>query len=82
MSDRHSVIWTRTSAGPVKQGHLVVMPNESRFTYTDAAMAREDVPGISLLVPKTATPPAFRAKGGFFMYLPAGLDAHRVRLVF
>ncbi len=68
MSDRHAVIWTRTSAGPVKLGHLVAMPNESRFTYTDAAMAREDVPGISLLVPKTATPPAFRAKGGFFMY--------------
>lgn len=68
MADRHAVIWTRTASGPLKLGNLVVTARESRFTYSDAALAREEVPGISLLVPKSGTPPVFQAKGGFFMY--------------
>lgn len=67
MSDRHAVIWTRTATGPLKLGNLVVTPRESRFSYTDAALAHE-VPGVSLLLPKSITPPAFRGKGGYFMY--------------
>lgn len=68
MADRHAVIWTRSATGPLKLGNLVVTARESRFTYSEAALAREDTPGISLLVPKSGTPPVFQAKGGFFMY--------------
>lgn len=68
MSDRHAVIWTRSSDGPLKLGNLLVTSRESRFSYSDEALARDDVPGISLLLPKSAKPPVFQAKGGFFMY--------------
>lgn len=68
MSDRHAVIWTRTSDGPLKLGNLVVTAQESRFSYAEEALARDDVPGVSLLLPKSATPPVFQAKAAFFMY--------------
>lgn len=68
MSDRHAVIWTRASDGPLKLGSLVVTARESRFSYSDEALARHDVPGVSLLLPKSATPPVFQSKAGFFMY--------------
>ncbi|MDP2832056.1 MAG: HipA domain-containing protein [Pseudomonadota bacterium] len=68
MSDRHAVIWTRSADAPLKLGNLVVTQRESRFSYSDEALARDDVPGVSLLCPKSATPPVFQAKGGFFMY--------------
>ncbi len=51
----------------MKLGNLVVTPHESRFSYSDEALAHE-APGLSLLLPKTAAPPIFRGKGGYFMY--------------
>ncbi len=68
MSDRHAVIWTRAGDGPLKLGSLVVTARESRFSYSEEALARQDVPGVSLLMPKSATPPVFQSKAGFFTY--------------
>lgn len=68
MSDRHAVIWTRAGGAPLKLGQLLVTPRECRFSYSEAALARDDIPGLSLLVPKSATPPVFQTKGSFFLY--------------
>jgi serine/threonine-protein kinase HipA len=68
VSDRHAVIWTRAAGTPVKLGNLVATERESRFAYTAEALARADVPGLSVLVPKSDRPPVFQAKGPLFMY--------------
>lgn len=68
MSDRHAVLWTRAAGAPVKLGNLVLTERESRFSYTPEALARGDVPDLSVLVPKSDRPPVFAAKGPLFMY--------------
>ena len=64
----YNVIWTRAVDGPLKLGNLVVAKREIRFTYSDKSLARDDVPGVSMMLPKSAKPPVFQSKGGFFMY--------------
>lgn len=47
--DRHAVVWTRTAAGPVKMGDLVVTDIDARFTYSDEFLASKNQDGLSLL---------------------------------
>jgi serine/threonine-protein kinase HipA len=46
--DRHAVIWTRLTEGPVKMGDLVVTTRETRFSYTPEFLER-GVAGLALL---------------------------------
>lgn len=50
-TDRYAVVWTRTPAGPVKMGNVVVTDRECRFSYTDSFL-ETGLPGLSL----TASP--------------------------
>ena len=49
MPDRYAVIWTRSPAGPLKMGDLVVTDTETRFSYTKDFLAQDQAPGLSLL---------------------------------
>jgi len=49
--DRHAVIWTRSSDGPVKMGSLVVTERENRFSYNPDFLQHEELAGLSLLAP-------------------------------
>lgn len=49
MPDRYAVIWTRSPAGPLKMGDLVVTDSETRFSYTNEFLAQDQAAGLSLL---------------------------------
>ena len=53
MTDRYAVVWARTATEPIKMGHLVATDREMRFSYTPEFLERQEVAGLSLLLPPT-----------------------------
>ncbi|MHB8535187.1 MAG: type II toxin-antitoxin system HipA family toxin, partial [Sulfuricaulis sp.] len=51
MTDRYAVVWARTASEPVKMGQLVATDREMRFSYAPEFLERQDIAGISLLLP-------------------------------
>ena len=47
--DRHAVIWTKATTGPVKMGDLVVTDIDARFAYSEVFLASGNPDGLSLL---------------------------------
>jgi len=49
MSDKRAEVWTRLPGYPIKMGDLYVTDKESRFTYSEAYLKHNDLPGIGLV---------------------------------
>lgn len=49
MADRHAVVWSHSSEGPIKMGNLITTGIETRFSYTQDFLNQQTVSGLSLL---------------------------------